>query len=171
MNKSRIVAISAICTAFTVLVLFIGTIYPPLDLTSILIASLIVMVPLSKGSALSAVLTVISSTVLALLFCAFRMQVILPYALFFGLHPILNYVIKQRGYKKRYWFVVKDIWFVLTVVLMQRFVEIFSIEIEFIQRFLYAFLVTASAIGFLAYDYMIIKFQQHIDLLIKRLKI
>lgn len=171
MKKSRIVAISAICTAFTVLVLFIGTIYSPLDLTALLIASIIVMVPLSKGSTLSAVLTVIASSVLSLFMCAFKFHVILPYALFFGLHPIVNYVVKKRGYKKLYWFIIKDVWFVLTMLLMQYFVHLIVIDVAFIQRFMVWFIIVFGALLFFPYDYMIIKFQQYIDALVKRLKI
>lgn len=172
MRKSKIIALSGISTAFSVLLLTVGAYFPTFDLSALFMASLVVMLPLSKKSGCSAVITVIASSILTLLFSGFRYNIVIPYLIFFGLHPIVNYYQKQiNKFNKWLVFIVKDIWFVITVIIMQKINEILVIDIESIKPFVYPILIVGGAICFIIYDYLMLRFQNYIDLIIKRLKL
>lgn len=172
MKKSKVIAISGIATAFSVLLLSIGAYFPTFDLSALFMASLVVMLPLSKKSYLGAVITTIASSILTLIIAGFRYQIVIPFALFFGMHPIVNYFqASTNKFNKWIFLIVKDVWFVLVLVLMQKLSEVLIIDIESIKRFVYPILIVGGAIGFIVYDFLMQRFQNYIDLIIKRLKL
>lgn len=171
MPKSKIIALSGILTAFCIILLLMGAFYPTFDLSAMFLCSIVTMIPLSKNSYKGAAFVAIASGLVALLFSGFRFQIILPFLMFFGFHPLVNRIIEQKNLKKWWVFAIKDAWFVLTVVLMQALVGVVMVDVAIIAQFLYPILIIASAIAFFVYDYFINYFQKYMDRIIQRLKL
>ena len=64
-----------------------------------LIAVFALMIPLSKNEYWGALLAHFGAVILAFLFCGFAIVKILPFACFFGIHPLLNRL--QKNYVKK----------------------------------------------------------------------
>ena len=82
-----------------------GSAYPSTEL----------MLPLAKGYKLGGFLAYIASGVLTLIFVGVIPHVILPYAMFFGLHPLVNQLQKQFKINVVLATVIKAIWFIATL--------------------------------------------------------
>lgn len=171
MKKSKIIAISALSSGFIVILLTVGAYFPTFDLSCLFMASLVTMLPLSKNSYPGATLAVIASSILSLFVSGFRFQIVLPFFLFFGFHPLVNHLAQKKKFNKWITLAVKDVWFVLTLLLMQFLSEIIAIDIESIERFIYPILIVGGALAFFVYDWFMLRFQTYTDLLIKRLKL
>lgn len=171
MKKSKMIALSAVSSAVTVVVLILGAYFEVFRLSAIFIAGIVVMLPLAKNSAWAGLMTVLSSSVLGLFLTGFRFQIVLPYLLFFGLHPIANYVEQKKNINRYIAFVIKDVWFVLTLLLMQLFAELIAVDIEIIKKYIILIIVVGGALAFIVYDFIIKRFQKYVNLIIERIKL
>ena len=171
MNKSKLIALSGIACGFSVILLSVGAYFPTFDLSALFMASLVIMLPLSKKSYPSGVLVVIASGILTLLISGFRYQIVLPYLLFFGFHPIVNVFTQEKKLNKWVVFLVKDVWFVLVLCLMQKLSELLIIDFGNLQKFVYLILIVGGFLAFFVYDFFIDRFQRYINLILKRLKL
>ena len=171
MKKGRLIALSAVCAALSVVVMTLGAFFSVFDLSAVFIAGIIVMVPLSKDAPRAALLTVAATAVLSLFTSGFNFAVVLPYALFFGLHPIVNYFAEKKNFNKIAVFIVKDVWFVATLVLMQAFTELIAVDLGSLRKFVYPLIIVLGAVFFVLYDVAIRRFQKMLASLMKRFNI
>jgi len=88
--KNKIISISAISSALSVVILILGTYVSVIDISCVFTCSLIIMLPLYKKSIMGAFLSYLSTCFLAIILTGLRFNVIIPYAVFFGLYPIVN---------------------------------------------------------------------------------
>ncbi|MBE5743673.1 MAG: hypothetical protein E7358_03035 [Clostridiales bacterium] len=169
MKDGKLIALSAVSTALGVIFLVIGAYFQTFDLSALFMSSIAMMLPLSKNSIKGAVFTYFATSLLSFCFALSRFYVPLLYVLFFGIHPIINYI--QLNSKKKLWFlyVVKCIWFIGVVFLMYYALTMFVVEIESIKKFIPIILVVAGAVFYVAYDFIMIRFQKMSFNLIKRL--
>ena len=118
MKLSRVISLSAMSTALAVICLVFGSAVDLFSLSCLFMASLALMLPLAKGYKLGGFLAYIASGVLTLIFVGVIPHVILPYAMFFGLHPLVNQLQKQFKINVVLATVIKTIWFIATLYVM-----------------------------------------------------
>lgn len=171
-TKSFEIALSAIACAFATGFLMLGTINPFLLATGYLVAEFAIMIPLSEGFLWGSCLCYLAAGLLALPLGLWK---IVPYAVFFGLHPIVNFL--QRKFAKNLplkavFEVLKTVWFVLSMWLSYYVLKTMSgfVFPEYIEEYLYLVLFLGGAIFFAAYDFMIFRCQKSADLAIKRIR-
>ena len=172
MKNGRIVALSAISTALALVFIIIGAYIPTFDLSCLFMASLCIMLPLTKNSLKGAFLTYLAVFLLSLIFSAGRFTVSICFALFFGLHPIVNYLQNKINNKFRILFyALKFIWFIISVYVMYYFLTMFIIEYPLIEKYIHFILLGVSLVFFPIYDILAFRFQRTFNVLIRRLKI
>ena len=171
MKYSRIIAISALSTALALILLVFGSFVEVFDLSCLFMASLALMLPLAKNYKLGGFLSYLATTILGFLLTGFRLQVMIPFAMFFGLHPIVNYFQFRLNFNKYVAVAVKTVWFVLTLYVMYFFTNMFISVHPIVEQFIHYFLTIGGAIFFIVYDYLMVKFQIGINAIVKRLKL
>ena len=179
--KTFEIALSGISCAVAALALSLGimTGLGALTATGYLIAVIALMVPLSKqffrGDFLAYVGTVILAVVLG---AAVKFWDLVPFALFFGLHPLANAL--QIRFKINKWLAlaIKAVWFDCTLIVGYYLVfggmlggALFPEEVyEIINKYIFLLIVTVGTVGFFVYDYLIFKVQILINGIVFRIK-
>ncbi len=173
-SKSFEIALSAIAAAFAAGFLMLGTLNPFLLATGYLVATFALMVPLSKDFVWGSVLAYLAAGLIALPLGLWK---IIPYAVFFGLHPIVNYL--QKKYVKRtplkvLCLIAKAIWFDFAMWLSFYVLTSTSMAgMEFppeIAQFIYYIIFLGGTVFFVVYDVMIFFCQRSADLAIRRIR-
>lgn len=171
-TKSFEIALSSIACAFAAGFLMLGTVNPFLLATGYLVASFSIMIPLSQGFVFGSLLCYMAAGLLALPLGLWK---IVPYAVFFGLHPIVNYL-QKKHVKKFVWNaaaeVLKTVWFVLAMWLSYFILKSFAgfTFPETVEQYLYLVLFLGGTVFFAAYDFMIFRCQRSADVVIKRIR-
>lgn len=171
MKSGRQVAYAAVATALATVFLVTGELFVTLSLSAAFMASLAMMLPLSKKSYTGAILSYIATAVLSLLIAGFRFEAVLPFAAFCGLHPTVNVFCEDKKVNKLLATVIKDVWFT-GVVLLTYFLTDFTVGgNEFLREYIVPVLIVGSLVCFPFYDYAMLLFQRKLDVLIKKLKL
>ena len=107
------VALAGVSTAIATLFLAIGNITTVLLFTGYLVASIALSLPLAKGSYRGYVLAYVSTVLLTLVIIGTGGYFIdlLPFVLFFGLHPLLNELQVKLRINRWLALLVKTVWF------------------------------------------------------------
>ena len=179
--KTFEIALSGISCAVAALALSLGimTGLGALTATGYLIAVIALKVPLSKqffrGDFLAYVGTVILAVVLG---AAVKFWDLVPFALFFGLHPLANAL--QIRFKINKWLAlaIKAVWFDCTLIVGYYLVfggmlggALFPEEVyEIINKYIFLLIFTVGTVGFFVYDYLIFKVQILINGIVFRIK-
>lgn len=171
-SKSFEIALSAIACAFAAAFLMLGSLNPFLLATGYLIATFALMVPLSKDFVWGAALCYLAAGLIALPLCLWK---IVPYFVFFGLHPIVNYL--QRRFVKRtplkvVCLAVKAVWFDFAMWLSYYVLTTmagFTFPDWIAQFFFYAIFI-GGTLFFFVYDIMIFYCQRSADIAIRRIR-
>lgn len=169
MKNGKLVALSAITTALGVGFLVLSVYIETLDLSCLFMASLVMMLPLAKGSVKGALLTFLATAILALALGFARFSVAILYALFFGIHPILSFLQFRGGKNRFYFYVIKTALFLAAAYLMFYLFNFFVIDNETITKFLPYVIFLAGTPLFIAYDFIMIRFQKYTNQIIKRI--
>ena len=113
--NSHQIALAALACALTTIFLTIGVYSEFLLFTGYLLGSIALMLPLAKKSWWGYGLAYLASCILAFLFNAGRFWDLLPFIMFFGLHPLVNEL--QLRIKINRWIAcaVKALWFDVTM--------------------------------------------------------
>ena len=179
MKNSRIIALSAVSAAFAVALLALGAFIEVIDISCVMFAGMAMMLPLSKKSYLGAFLAYLAAALLSLILTGGRFAVIVPFAMFFGLHPIVNALQVKFKINKILSVIVKDVWFllsmfvyflVLTAVTGYNIFEDFSFIPENLHKFLIPGLFVLGAGFFVLYDLVMMRFQRVVDDVVERIK-
>lgn len=179
-TKSFEIALSAISCAVAAVSLTVGCYVDFLLAAGYIVAVFALMIPLSKGFWWGSALAAVGAVLLAFFFCGFSILYLLPFLMFFGLHPIVNFFQKKFG-KKRIWvhclfFLIKAVWFELVMWFAWRFilVELFALNeatwYEFVTKYFFALLFGAGTVFFAAYDFAIFLCQRSADIMIQRIR-
>lgn len=177
MKNSKLIALSAIATAFSIVFMTLGAIIPALDYSGIFMASLCVMLPLAKKSAKAGFLTYGATLCLACILVGAttaRWEIIVVYALFFGLHPTINYIFREKNFNKILALVIKTVWFIGVMLLVYNVFTDFLFDESFLQKewvkkYIYLILVVGGGALFVVYDFLIIRLQRSADVIVARL--
>ena len=177
MKRSRLIALSAISSAFSIIFLTAGVFLSVFDYSAIFMASLCTMLPLAKKSWKGGFFTYLGTLGLALIFfVGVRPEIVLTYGIFFGLHPTVNFIFKERNFNKIIGLVIKAVWFVGSVLLVFWLFSGFLFEEsllsnEIFKRYAYLIISVVGAVLFVVYDFLMIRFQGMIDKTIEKLKL
>lgn len=173
MKTSKIISLAAVTAALAIIFLTIGVYVDVMDLSCLFMASLVIMLPLSKESVKCSLLGYGGAAIISAFICAStgRFAVCILFAAFFGLHPIINYLETSKNWNKALLLVIKDVWFVLTCLLMYYVFNLFTDLPDIVEQYAVYFIIIGGAILFVPYDMVMKRFQTLTDALIKRLKI
>ena len=177
-SRSFEIALSAISCAVAVVLLLVGFWSDVLLATGYLLAMLALMVPLSKqfyrGGALAYLGTVILAIVLG---AAARFWDLVPFIMFFGLHPLINSLQIKFNINRWIALAVKAVWFDFT--LWVAYLLIFGGVLggtegnafyDFVNRYIYLFIFVGGTLVFFPYDYLIFKMQITVNKLVYRIR-
>ena len=172
MKNGKLIALSALSTALCTMLLIFGAYFSTFDLSCLFMASLAVMLPLCKKSYKGAILTYFASLLLALIFASSNFTVVVCFAVFFGLHPIVNYFLISKNVKPISLFtILKVIWFVGLMFIMYFLLNMFVDIPEIIKPYIvYCLILCGIIVGFI-YDLCLIRFQIMAIRIIERLKL
>lgn len=178
-SRSFEIALSAIACAVGALALTMGSYVRFLLAAGYLIAVFAFMVPLAKGKIFGFFLAYAGSVILALLFTGFVLGVmqILPFIVFFGLHPLANYL--QKKYVRKpllhgALYLVKAAWFDLSLwlawIVLEEFLGLHELTwYPYVENSFFVILFVGGTLFFAVYDYMIFLCQRATDAIIRRI--
>ncbi len=171
MRDSKKITISAISTALSIVLLILGAFVPMLDLSCIFLSSLIIMLPLYKKTIKGALLSYLATILLSFIFTGGRFEVVIPYAVFFGLHPILNELQILKKWNKWLLFLLKAIWFIGALFVIYYFTEMFTDLNEKFVKFINILIPIVGFIFFIFYDTCIFYFRRCLEKILNRIGI
>ncbi len=163
------IALSALACAISTVFLTIGVYSEVLLFTGYLLSCIALMLPLAKGSFRGYVLAYLATSLLSLLFNLGRIFDILPFIVFFGLHPLINEL--QLKIKINRWIAcfIKALWFDLAMYLVWRLVFSMTTSVDFIDEYFIWILLIAGTLFFVLYDYLMYKWRAAINQLVARI--
>lgn len=184
-NKKRAgafeIALSGISCAVAVLFLSLGIMTGVNSLTAVgyFVAVIALMLPLSKQFFLGAFLAYFGTLILTIaLGAAVQFWKLVPFAMFFGLHPIANAL--QIRFKVNKWLAlaVKAVWFDCTLIVGYYLVfggllggSLLPQSVyDVLNKYIFVFIFTLGTAICFVYDYLAFKCQIAINLLIQRIK-
>lgn len=177
-SASYEIALSALSCAFATIALTVGLYVDFLLAAGYVLAIFALMIPLSKGYVRGDLLAFFGAVILAFLFGAFAIFRLLPFAVFFGLHPLINYL-ERRFFKKKWQRVLsffgKALWFDLAMWLLWAvvLVPVFGIDsatwYPYVVRYFYWILFLGGTAFFAIYDRMIVLCQRSADYAVARI--
>ncbi len=170
MKLSKVVALSSLLTAICSVLLVLGALVPTLSYSCIFLASIVILVPLSKDTYKGAILTVIASGLLSFLIASFSFETALPFLLFFGFHPIVSKFFKSKNLNKFLAILIKDVWFVGAMLVCYFLTDLFITDNEIYQKYMIYIVTIGGAVLFIAYDFLFDYFQRAVTLIMARLK-
>ena len=177
MKNSKLIALSAVAAALSVAIMLLGAFVDIFEYSALFTASLCIMIPLAKKSVKGGLLTYLATAVLCAIFTAgVNPAMVVFYALFFGLHPTVNYILREKKFNKFLGAFFKAVWFVGSLLLVYYFFSSFLtegtiFEREDLKQYIYLILSVGGALLFIVYDLLMTRFQKFVDLTITRLNL
>ena len=163
------IALSALACAIATIALTIGVYSAVLLFTGYLLAGIALMLPLAKKCYTGYVLAYIATCLLGLMFNASRFFDILPFILFFGLHPLVNEL--QLHSKINRWVAcaLKALWFDGSMYVIWRFVFGMTSTIPIIDAYIIPIILVFGTALFVGYDYCMYKWRFAVNTMVKRI--
>ncbi|MBO5240653.1 MAG: hypothetical protein J6B56_04440 [Clostridia bacterium] len=163
------IALSALACAIATVFLTVGVYSEILLFTGYLLSCVALMLPLAKQSFRGYALAYIATCILALIFNASRFWDLLPFIMFFGLHPLVNEL--QLKIKINRWLAcaIKALWFDFTMYLIWRFVFAMTTTIPLIDQYILPIILVVGSAFFVVYDYLTYKWRAAVNILVQRL--
>ena len=163
------IALSALASAIATIFLVVGVYSTILLFTGYLFACIALMLPLAKKSYLGYALAYIATCILSLIFNVAGFFDLLPFIMFFGLHPLVNEL--QLNSKINHWLAcgLKALWFDGTMYIIWRFVFSMTTTISLIDQYILPILIVFGTAFFVFYDYLMYKWRYAVNMLVKRI--
>ena len=171
-SKAFEIALSAIACAFAAAFLMLGSVVPFMLAAGYVVGAFAVMIPLTKNFVRGALLCYLAAGLLAVWISLVN---VVPYAVFFGLHPIVNYLQRKYVKKRALHFAilpVKALWFDFSMWLSYFLLKEFSgfVFPELVERYFFLVLFIGGTLFFAVYDFMIFRCQRSADVVVRRLR-
>lgn len=163
------IALSALASALATLFLVMGVYSSVLLFTGYLFGCIALMLPLARKSYLGYVLAYGASCLLSLIFGVSRFFDLLPFILFFGLHPLVNELQLKTRINRWVACAVKALWFDGTMYVIWRFVFEMTTTISFVDTYIIPIILVGGTAFFVVYDYMMYKWRFIVNRLVERL--
>lgn len=178
-SRSFEIALSAISCAAAVICLLVGFFSDILLATGYLLGVVALMVPLSKDFIRGGFLAYLGTVILALVMgAAARFWDLVPFIMFFGLHPLINRLQTKFNVNRWLALAVKAVWFDLT--LWVAYILVFNGVLggdnasnafyQFLNKYIYWFIFVGGTLLVFPYDYLIFKTQAVVNAVVYRIK-
>ena len=163
------IALSALSCAMATILLTIGVYSEILLFTGYLFSCIALMLPLAKGSYRGYILAYIATCLLSFLFNPARIVDILPFVMFFGLHPLINEL--QLKIKINRWVAcaVKALWFDFTMFIIWKVLFMATTTVPFVDRYFLPILLVLGSAFFVFYDYVMYRWRGIVNVTVKRI--
>lgn len=167
--SSHEIALSALACAIATVLLTVGVYSEILLFTGYLFGCIALMMPLAKKSYIGYALAYVGTCVLSLIFNVARFWDLLPFIMFFGLHPLVNEL--QLKTKINRWLAcgIKALWFDGTMFIIWKFVFGMTTSIAFVDKYIWLILLVGGTAFFVAYDYVMYKWRAIVNRLVARI--
>lgn len=164
MKTSKRIALSGIASALSTMFLIVSVYIPLMDMSFMVLASLAILIPIAKNDYVGAGLAYLSTSILGLLITG-QVFGILPFVVFFGLHPILLSLIQKWKLPEFIGILIKLIFANLAIFVAWQFLGLAINIRDFI--FPYWLIALVGSLGFLLYDWLMMRlkmiFNYYID--------
>ena len=177
-SRSFEIALSAISCAVAVVLLLVGLWSDILLASGYLFAMVALMVPLSKQFYRGGALAYLGTVILAIILGAVaRFWDLVPFIMFFGLHPLINSLQVKFNINRWIALAVKTVWFDFT--LWVAYLLIFGGVLggaeggafyDFVNKFIYLFIFVGGTVILFPYDYLMFKMQITVNKLVFRIR-
>lgn len=158
------IALSSVACALATILLSIGTLSSVMLLTGYLLASLALCLPLVRQSYAGFVIAYGTACLLTLLFGGFAFFFrLLPFILFFGLHPLFNEVQIAKKLNRYVCFIVKALWFDGALILTWWLVFDMTFGVAFLDQYFVAVAFTLGTAIFFLYDVLHFECRKQVD--------
>lgn len=163
------IALSALSCAMATVLLTVGMYSEILLFTGYLFGCIALMMPLVKKSYWGYALAYVGVCVLSFIFNPARIFDLLPFILFFGLHPLANEM--QLKIKINRWLAcgIKALWFDLTMLFVWKFVFGATTSIPLVDQYIVPFVLIFGTLFFVFYDYLMYRWRAIVFVLVKRI--
>ena len=163
------IALSAMACAIATLSLTVGVYSEILLFTAYMVGCIALMIPLSKQSYRGYFLAYLATCLLSLLFNAARFYDVLPFIIFFGLHPVVNEL--QLKIKINRWVAcaIKALWFDGAMYIVWRFVFAMTTSFAFVDAYIIPILLLFGSAFFVIYDYVTYRCRGVVNELVHRI--
>ena len=147
------IALSALACGLSIVLLTVGVYSNALLLTGYLLSSAALVLPLARKSYRGFALAYIATCLLSVLLNVARFFDVLPFIVFFGLHPLVNEL--QLKWKLNRWiaWAVKAVWFDGTAYVIWRFVFGMTTTFPQVDQYIIPAILVLGSAFFLLYDY------------------
>ena len=170
-RKSFELALSGIASAIAALFLTLGTLNSYLLMTGYLFGTFAVMLPLARQFPWGSAMTYVASSLLSLLFGSIGyFWRLLPFLVFFGLHPVFNYFQVKKRWNRVVCFIVKAVWFDVMLYLVWLFVFGMMTNFPVLDAYMPWIMFPVGILLFYPYDYMMFRCQMSVDALVSRIR-
>lgn len=178
-SRSFQIALSAVSCAAAVIFLMLGYFSGVLLATGYIIAQIALMLPLSKRFYPGGFLAYLGTVLLAVVFgAAARFWDLVPFIMFFGLHPLFNSFQLRYSINKWVALVFKMAWFDVTLYVI--YLIIFggvigagfgdSAVFNFVNRYIWLFIIVVGSLFLWLYDYFMFRAQIMVNRLVAKVK-
>ena len=164
------IALSALACAMATVLLTMGVYSGVWLFTGYLLSSIVLMLPLAKQSFRGYLLAYVATCILAFIFNASRFWDLLPFVMFFGLHPLVNEL--QLKIKINRWVAcaIKALWFDTTMYLIWRFVFAMTTTIPLVDQYILPIILVVGSAFFVFYDYLTYVWRANVNKFVRNLK-
>ena len=164
------VALAGIATAIATLFLSVGNITAILLFTGYLVASIALSLPLAKGSYRGYILAYVATVLLTLVVIGAGGYIIdlLPFVLFFGLHPLLNELQLKYKIPRLLALILKAIWFD-GAMLVFWWCIVKTTGVTWIDAYALPIILVGGTLFFFVYDRMFFRIRDYVFSLVKRI--
>lgn len=163
------IALSALSCALATVFLTVGVYSAVLLFTGYLLSCVALMLPLAKQSYGGYALSYFAACILATLFNLARFVDILPFVMFFGLHPLVNELQLKTKINRWVACAVKALWFDGTMYVIWRFVFAMATTIAFVDAYILPVILVGGTALFVGYDYLMYKWRAVVNRLVERI--
>lgn len=165
------IALSAVACALATVFLTVGVLYDVFLPTGYILACFALMLPLAKGFILGDVLAYVATVLLTFLFGGIgKPWFVVPFVLFFGLHPLVNHLQLRFHWNKVILYVIKAVWFDLAIYLSWRFVFDMTVSFDWVNDYIVPIIAVGGSLFFFVYDVLIFRCQKAVNYIVHRIK-
>ncbi len=165
------IALSAIACAIGTVFLAFGINSDLFLASGYMLGSLALTLPLAKDFIWGNVLSYIATVLLAFLLGGITLPWrVLPFVLFFGLHPLVNYLQTRFHWNKILLFFIKALWFDVAAYLLWRFVFVMTSTFEWVDKFIIPVILVGGTLFFLFYDFVMLRAQKTVNYFVNKIK-
>ena len=168
MRNSYKVALAGITAALSMVFITVAYFASFMSLPFLALASMCLLIPLSKKLYVYAGLCGISVALLSLLYPASIFTILIPYAIFFSIHPILTVILSNVKLNKIIASVIKQVFFNAALVSIYFIVKGIVVFPEFVEKNLIWVVIIAN-LFFYFYDDLFLRLSVRLDKYISKI--